>query len=160
MAAKKTFSYHLPGDRPSTPPDLPSEDNKHPHPLKANPPNSPSKLAQVSTSTVGARRLPANPPSTPENLSGACSQSPSPSPRPMPGRLNSPLSPPATPPLSPRQTQREVSFKFSKQLMQSKKLSSSVHGGCSSLMRHTRSDSTLGTLTQPVVYDLSDDDRS
>lgn len=135
------FSYHLPGDRPSTPPDLPSEDNQHPHPLKANPP---SKSAQVSTSTAGARRLPANPPSTPENLSRACSRSPSPTPLPMPGRLNSPLSPPATPPLLPHRTQREVSFKFSNQLMQSKKLSSSVHG----------------TLTQPVVYELSDDDRS
>ena len=151
------FSYHLPGDRPSTPPDLPSEDKQHPHPLKANPP---SKSARVSTSTAGARRLPANPPSTPENLSRACSRSPSPLPLPMPGRLNSPLSPPATPPLSPHRTQREVSFKFSNQLMQSKKLSSSVHGRCRGLMWHTRSDPNIGTLTQPVVYDLSDDDRS
>ncbi|KAL2054798.1 hypothetical protein ABVK25_005102 [Lepraria finkii] len=64
----------------------------------------------------------------------------------MRGRPSSSLSPPATPPPSPPsppQRQREASFKFSKRLMKSKKLSSSVHG----------------TLTQPVVYSISDDEQ-
>ena len=157
MATGKMFSYHLPGDRPSTPPTVAAENNSHPHPLKANPPYQP---AEISRNTVSARRLPANPPSTPATLSGACSQSPSPPA--MHGRPNSPLSPPATPPLSPHRNQREVSFKFSRRLMRSKKLSSSVHGEYRPgfTQQHTRTLYESGTLTQPVVYDLSDEDRS
>lgn len=115
------FSYHLPGDRPSTPPDLPREKQKHPHPLRANP--TPLPVARSSTKTASSRRLPANPPTTP-SASVVSDESPSPGTR----RPQSPLSPPATPPPLPPQGLATPSFKFSKRLMNSKKLSSSVHG--------------------------------
>ncbi|KAL2040648.1 hypothetical protein N7G274_006627 [Stereocaulon virgatum] len=136
--AETKLLRHLPGDRPSTPPDLPPED-QHPQPLKAHPPAKPAKPSRRAAAT---HSLPANPPSSPTMLLDARCQSESPPP--MRGRPDSPLSPPATPPPSSPQRHGDMSFRFSKRLMKSKKLSSSVHG----------------TLTQPVIYDMSDDEQN
>lgn len=128
----KTFSYTSPHDRPATPPESSpnvTRDEHHLHLLK-------SKHAAESDENATCRRFPANPPSTPtlppeERLSGH-----------SPTRMSVSPTPPSTPPRSVSNDQSRTSFIFSKTLMTSKKLSSSVHG----------------TLTQPVVYDLSDDD--
>lgn len=130
--AKTTFSYTSPYDRPATPPEAPpdiSRDEHHLHVFKAN------RVAQPDENAT-CRRFPANPPSTP-NLPPE-ERLPDHSPT---GMSVSPT-PPSTPPRSAQNGQSRTSFTFSKTLMTSKKLSSSVHG----------------TLTQPVVYDLSDDD--
>lgn len=149
--ANKTFSYTPPYDRPATPPE-PSpnltRDEHHLHLLKAN-------HAAEFDEKATCRRFPANPPSTPnlppeERLSVH-----------SPTRMSVSPTPPSTPPRSAQTSQSRTSFIFSNTLMTSKKLSSSVHGEkypCEARKRRCDAESVQGTLTQPVVYDLSDDD--
>ena len=116
--ANKKFSYTPLHGRPATPPESSpnvTREEHHRYLLKAN-------YAAESEENATCRRLPANPPSTPtlppeERL-------PAHSPTPM---SVSPT-PPSTPPRSAQNGQSRTSFIFSKTLMTSKKLSSSVHG--------------------------------
>ncbi len=118
--ANKSFSYTSPHDRPATPPASSpnlTRDEHHLHLLKAN-------HAADSDENATCRRFPANPPSTPilppeERLPGHSPTRMSVSPSPTP---------PSTPPRSAQNGQSRTSFIFSKNLMTSKKLSSSVHG--------------------------------
>jgi len=156
---KTSFSYELSGDRPPTPRGPSRNDSKrsHPHPLRGNPTSGPKSS---SNGNVASRPMPANPPSSPVSMSDTCSRPSSPS-LPAHGRPKSPLSPPVTPPRTPSSVGNTASFQFSKRVMRSKKLSSSVHGK-PEVLRLVRqppvTDTNSGTLTQPVVYDLSDDD--
>ncbi|KAL6722217.1 hypothetical protein ACLMJK_001324 [Lecanora helva] len=142
--AGTSFSLELQGDRPPTPVGPPKQDRTHfdpqsnRHSLEVNPGND-SKVR--SAGNVLSRPMPANPPSSPAPISNTCSRPSSPALH-THGRHKSPLSPPITPPQTPPPTQNSGPFKFSECLMESKKLSASVHG----------------TLTQPIVYDLSDDE--
>ncbi len=116
--ANKTFSCTSPHDRPATPPESSpnvTRDEHHLHLLKAN-------HAAEFDENATCRRFPANPPSTPnlppeERLSGH-----------SPRRMSVSPTPPSTPPRSVPNDQSTTSFIFSKTLMTSKKLSSSVHG--------------------------------
>ena len=116
--ANKSFSYTSPHDRPATPPDSSpnvTRDEHHLHLIKAN-------HAAESDENATCRRFPANPPSTPvlppeERLPGH-----------SPPRMSVSPTPPSTPPRSVQHGQSRTSFIFSKTLMTSKKLSSSVHG--------------------------------
>ena len=116
--ANKSFSYTSPHDRPATPPESSpnvTRDEHHLHLLKAN-------HAAESDENATCRRFPANPPSTPtlppeERLPGH-----------SPPRMSVSPTPPSTPPRSVQHGQSRTSFIFSKTLMTSKKLSSSVHG--------------------------------
>ena len=116
--ANKSFSYTSPHDRPATPPGSSpnvTRDEHHLHLLKAN-------HAAESDENATCRRFPANPPSTPtlppeERLPGH-----------SPPRMSVSPTPPSTPPRSVQHGQSRTSFIFSKTLMTSKKLSSSVHG--------------------------------
>lgn len=133
--SEKSFPYQLPGDRPATPPELlldSQAEHKHPHPLRAHP--TLPQAARSSRNTASSRRLPANPPTTPAKPT-ASPEPPSSSLR----RPQSPLSPPVTPPPAPPQYLNTPAFKFSRRLMTSKKLSSSVHGKPSPLeVEHLR----------------------
>ena len=116
--ANKAFSYTSPHDRPATPPDSSldlTRDEHHLHLLKAN-------HAAESDENATCRRFPANPPSTPnlppeERLPGH-----------SPTRMSVSPTPPSTPPRSAHIGQLGTCFIFSKTVMTSKKLSSSVHG--------------------------------
>lgn len=116
--ANKTFSYTPPHDRPATPPESSpnvTRDEHHLHLLKAN-------HALEFDENATCRGFPANPPSTPnlppeDRLPGH-----------SPTRMSVSPTPPSTPPRSAPTGQSRTSFIFSKTLMTSKKLSSSVHG--------------------------------
>ena len=116
--ANKSFSYTSPHDRPATPPESSlnlHRDEHHLLLLKAN-------HAAESDENATCRGFPANPPSTPnlppeERLPGH-----------SPTRMSVSPTPPSTPPRSVQDSQSRTSFIFSKTLMTSKKLSSSVHG--------------------------------
>ena len=134
MDQKPSFAQlELPGDRPPTPPDhfRDKENNLHLHSA-----NTISRKAAALDGNARSRRMPENPPSSPVSSPAACLRTSSP--QPTLRRPASPLSPPTTPPPSPPPSSRlGASFKFSKQFMKSKKLSSSVHG------RQTRSISAV-----------------
>lgn len=155
--ANASSPYALSGDRPPTPPGNCARDNDLPHPLKANAPDEPTK--ENNADNAPSRRMPVNPPSSPAILFGPCYE-PS-SATSTHGMPRSPLSPPATPPPINFSSQNQAAFRFSRRLMKSKKLSSAVHGTASplSIEQRTVIDTfRLGTLTQPVIYHLSDDE--
>lgn len=124
--AKKSISNsnYVYQDRLPTPPEPLRSDNDHPHPLRANPTSGP--LKERRKDNAASRRMPVNPPSSPVMLDEP--RSPSPSPQSTQRRSHSPLSPPVTPPPTASLKTGETAFIFTKRLMKSKKLSSSVHG--------------------------------
>ena len=126
--AETTLLLELPGDRPPTPPRSSNKDGayQHPDPHRLQP-NLPAGTRAVPAGDASSRPMPANPPSSPATTSNTCSRSSSPSLN-APGSQKSPCSLPVTPPQTPPPVQSLPPFKFSKRVMKSKKLSSSVHG--------------------------------
>ena len=128
LEAKTPFLLELPGDRPPTPPRSSNKNGTYQCPESHQPQLNLS--AGSTTTPVGkatSRPMPANPPSSPATVSNTCSRPSSPT-LTARGSQKSPYPLPITPPRTPPPIQTLPSFKFSKRVMKSKKLSSSVHG--------------------------------
>ena len=138
----------MPLDRPLSPPAGAYPAQLLPMSTK----NTPAFKAKMNSSSISPS-LPPNPPPTPETPPEALLSS-SPSKGQLPCLLELPPSPPPSPPLSSGSTrQRGPMLEFTSGIMESKKLSSSIHGEWPPLFFDAYSKLTIcriGTLTRPI----------